>query len=309
LHHICKVRFEKDENVNQNKLKVFLSETSKDVTSQRTFLYNVLQKAELEVISLDENEKSDLQFLKQKVLAAIGKSDCSIHIIGNHPKNINSSATVTELQLIEATNYSKDQKSEYRIFIWQPLNSGEKISEDSQEQFITSIRNSILQNITISNHESPVSFVEDIYSIMNSQPSSLSKGTETEIFFIYNESDDDFAKEIVDLLNDVLKVETLSMIQNSERDYTDLIIEQTKQSKLIVVYFNRSTNWAKPFVQQLWRLIGGASSTIPIIVAADISLRTQFQNSFEMPNVSSFFVSEELIPLEIKVQYDRITNQ
>jgi len=296
--------------VSQKKIKVYLSETSKDVYFQRTFLFNVLKKAELDVICIDEIENTQIDKLRAKVQQGLAQSDCSIHIIESEYVNIESTQnSISELQLIEAEQYSKNFKKEFRIFIWQPKNNFEnKILENKQELFITSIRNSILQNITISNQESAIGFVEEINAIMDSQSKTKQEGKNTEIFFIYNELDQCLAKEIADLLDDILQVEKLMMVQSLERDYSNFIIDQAKHSKLIVVFFKWSSNWAVPFVQQLWRILGGASSNIQIITISDNLNQEQFQNSFSMPKVSSLFVSEELIPLEIKVQFDRIFN-
>lgn len=291
----------------KNKLKVFLSNTSNSEIPRRTFLYNVLKRAELEVFSIDENKEIPLNVFHEKVQSAIENADCSIHILGNEPeKKDNSTSSITEMQLIQAKKYSTTKQDEFRIFIWQPENSDKNQNNTDENSFITSVTNSILQNITISKQESAIGFVEDLYAVMNSQTKNIQKGNNTDIFFIHNELDEDPAAQIVELLEDIVSVEKLSMVQNSDRDYSNFIIEQAKHSKLIVVFFKWATNWAEPFLQQLWRLTGGASSTVQIIITADISYKEQLEKLFEMPNVSSYFVSEELIPLEIKVQFDRI---
>ncbi len=292
-------------NQKSGKLKVFLSEASEDVLVYRSFLHNVLRKAELDVVCADESKKADFQLWQYELQKALELADCSIHIMGNqYGMLINNQKSLTEYQLTLAKSISNQQNEDFRIFIWQPRNIAASKMERQQEQFITSIKNSILHNITISYHESPVTFVEDIHSVMAAKNISQERATDTEIFFIYNELDDEYAKDIIDLVGDVLKVEKLAMVQNAQRDYSGYISEQVKKSKLVVVYFKYSSNWAMPFVQQLWRLIGGASSQTEVLLIADNS--QQISKSLAMPKVTTLFVSEELIPLEIKVQYDRI---
>lgn len=294
----------------QTTLKVFLSDTSKDVTFHRDFLNRVLEKAEMEVFCLNEAQRSDENGIQKHIQNTLKSVDSSIHIIGNDYEKFGSSEhSITEIQLIEAKNISQAENSDFRVFIWQPLQANDVFTDINQEKFITSIRNSILQNITISNDESSVSFVEDMYSIMSSQKKDTQKGEDTQVFFIHNELDQESATGITELLSDILKIQTLSMIQNVERDYSDFIKKQSKQSKLVVVYFKWSTNWVIPFVQQLWRLLGGASSKVPIIVIADSDFEEQYKESFNLPNINTYFVSQDLIPLEIKVQYDKFINE
>jgi hypothetical protein len=292
--------------VTQNKLRVFLSETTGDTATQRKFLYNVLKKAELEVICLDKLEDNDTQILQQKILDAIEKADCSIHIVGEEGSE---SPSITEIQLIEAKKYSKNRKQEFKIFIWQPNYFQTGNAKLEQSNFIAAIRNSILNNITISNHNSPVGFVEDLYAVMNPTRSERPETRDTEIFFIHNELDDEPARMIVDLLDDVVQTERLSMNQSADRDYSTFISEQTKRAKMIVVYFKWAGHWAKPFVQQLWRLTGGASSDKPILIICEPELKDIFPSDFSMPNVQLSLTSEELIPLEIKVRYDKLSSE
>jgi len=296
--------------VKLNKLKVFLSETSNDVNKDRDFLFNVLRKAELEVVTLDNSVSGDFALFQRKLYSTIEKTDCSIHIIGNRYDKLDAAEnSLSEIQLFTAKKHSEKQQEEYRIFIWQPQKFLFEHADAKQEQFITSIRNNILHNITISNQESAVSFVEDIYAVMNTQTQTAQQGNLCDLFFIYNELDEDFAHEILDLLSDILKVEKLAMVQNSSRDYSNFIVEQSKRSKMVVVFFNWSVQWVLPFLQQLWRLMGGASASVPILAIADSVQKEPFEKVLTMPNVSALFVAQELIPLEIKVQFDRITKQ
>ena len=92
------------------------------------------------------------------------------------------------------------------------------------------------------------------------------------IFFISNLIDDLTAEEITDMLSDVTQIEKLAIEQDSDTDYAELSSQQINKSKLAVVYFKDSAEWAIPFAQQIWKKIGGAAATTPIF------MRHRFQN-------------------------------
>ncbi|MCE9539401.1 MAG: hypothetical protein K8R85_09305, partial [Bacteroidetes bacterium] len=95
-------------------------------------------------------------------------------------------------------------------------------------------------------------------------------------------------------------------IQDSDTDYSDLCKQQISKSKLAVIYFKESADWALPFAQQVWKKIGGATSHTPILLIGDIDPHTNTNKKFNAPKVISLIVAGELIPLEIKIQYDKV---
>jgi hypothetical protein len=131
----------------------------------------------------------------------------------------------------------------------------------------------------------------------------------TDIFFICNQLDEKEASEIADLLSDIIPVERLSIVQDSELDYSSLCQQQIGKSKLAVVYFKESADWAIPFVQQVWKKIGGASSHVPILLIGDEEPDSNTTKVFKAPKVLSLVVAGELIPLEIKIEFDRIMEE
>jgi hypothetical protein len=128
-----------------------------------------------------------------------------------------------------------------------------------------------------------------------------------DIFLIFNEVDEGEAKEIVDLLSDVIDVEKLNIVQDNDLDYAELCSQQINQSKLAVVYFKETADWALPFTQQIWKKVGGASSHTPILLIGDEDPSSNHGKKFNAPKIISLVLSGELIPLEIKVQYDKLT--
>jgi len=294
---------------NRKKIKVFLSKTSTDIEPYRATLSNVLRKAELDVVHPPQTEMNEIDSDQNQIRNLIRQAQCSIHILGNRydvVKNAKQPLSYSELQFREAQKYHNETNENFKIFIWQPSSFSNSGMDSKQEQFVTSLKNNILQNITLSYHESPVNLVEDITTIMTLENAGNANVNETDIFFIYSELDEEPATAVLDLLNDVAKIEKFALSQNAPTDQTNFIVEQVKMSKLAVVFFKWSGDWALPFVQQLWKLVGGASSLTEILLIGDSNQESNQNKKINAPKVTSLLVAEELIPLEIKVQFDKI---
>jgi hypothetical protein len=130
---------------------------------------------------------------------------------------------------------------------------------------------------------------------------------DTEIFLMFNELDEFEAEEIIDMLSDVVDVETLIIIQDENVEYLEFCSHQINKSKLAVIYFKETSHWALPFVRQVWKKIGGALSHTPILLIGDDDPKSNIDKKFEAPKVVSLIISGEMIPLEIKVQLDKLT--
>ena len=62
-------------------------------------------------------------------------------------------------------------------------------------------------------------------------------------------------------------------------------------------------------MQQIWKRIGGASSPTEILFIGDNELDINLTKVFKAPKVKSVSLSQELIPLEIKVFLDTIESK
>ncbi|MCH8331189.1 MAG: hypothetical protein IH946_07385 [Bacteroidetes bacterium] len=175
-----------------------------------------------------------------------------------------------------------------------------------QEDFITEIRNSITMNMVFTTVESPIQFVDDLRSMTEEEERTTFDVNDTDVFMIFNDVDNDEAGEIVEMVGDIITMEKLNIIQDSDMDYSEYCTQQIDKSKLVVVFFKETAEWALPFTQQIWKRIGGASSHTPILLIGDQNPDTNFDKAFKAPKVISLIVSGELIPLEIKVQYDQV---
>ncbi len=274
---------------NQN-ITVFLADTSDELRPIRQMLSAILQYAGMKIVENTGNNVRDI----------LKKTDCSIHIIGS------SYLESAEQQLAIAREYNLENTN-YKIFIWQPIDKKTVINDKRQEKFVNNIRNNLFRNMIYANHASPVMFTEDIRAIMHSEKQTKYDIKATEIFFIHNELDEDAVKNIVQLLDDVASLQLLNIILSANTDYSELASQQIAKSGLTVIYFKRSHKWAIPFAQQIWKKIGGASANANILLIADGGHEQNQSINFSAPNVTFLAVPDELIPLEIKVHYDKIS--
>ncbi len=108
------------------------------------------------------------------------------------------------------------------------------------------------------------------------------------------------------MVADVIEVKKIEITLSDDVDYSELVVQQIKKSRMVVVYYKYASDWALPFVQQVWKKVGGASSNVPILFIGDSNIKDNQLINFEAPKVISQVVSQELIPIEIKVQFDKI---
>ncbi len=292
------------------KIKVFVSEVSDDVSILRNRLLLVLNRAGMEVLYLDLNKINGNEALIEENRKLLNSADCSVHILGNHSikENVDENeVSIVEYQLQQAQNRKNSEWRDFKIFIWHPAFIAEASEGEEFDDFISSVRQGIMHHMIYSSRDSVVSFVEDIRSVMyGGTPTQFDTDT-TDIFFIYNGIDQETAKEILSLATDVLKVKALEIILSEDIDYSELVAQQVKKSKLVVIYYKDTNDWALPFVQQVWKKTGGASSPVPILFIGDSNIAANEDIDFEAPNVISQLVAHEIIPIEMKVQFDNIS--
>lgn len=282
---------------------IYLAFTSEQLEEKRHDLFNSLQKANFQVFP--SNLKYDSGFYSH-IAEEISSAVSSVHLLGlDYGDLIGSSGlSIEELQFKEAL-MRLNQDPNYKIFVWFPYSINE-INDEKQLAFISEIRNNIKNGIFFSNTASAIQLVDDLRLSVKIEVKHEFEINSTDVFLIYNQLDDNEANEVVDMLSDIIPVEKLNIVQDSEMDYAEYCAQQIGKSKLAVVYFKESADWALPFTQQIWKKVGGASSHTPILLIGDEDPDTNSNKKFKAPKVVSLIVAGELIPLEIKVQFDKI---
>lgn len=289
--------------VESNNISVFLSHCSSEQWPVRAELEKVLQSAGMQVIP-SEQSFNEVQIAQS--LQNLSLTNCSIHIIFPQYEPILSTGnSLAKTQLLEAKKQLQ-HNPDFRLFVWLPPSTNIINVDSEQLAFITEVRNSLEKNMVFTNAGSAILLVEDIRTLLAKKEEKVYDLNQTDIFLVSNELDENEAKEIIDMLSDIVPVENMNIIQDSDTDYSELCKQQISKSKLAVIYFKETADWALPFAQQVWKKIGGATSHTPILLIGDENPDTNLNKTFKAPKVVSLIVAGELIPLEIKVQYDKV---
>jgi hypothetical protein len=290
---------------NHPSVTVFLSVCGEEQASVRNELSSVLTSAGMRVIPGEKLPNEGISGLVQQNMPG---ANCSVHIMFPQLSpilNDGSGNSLSKFQFFEAKK-QLDINPDFRTIVWLPPSTGHMDIEPPQLDFINEVRNNISKNMVFSNASSAIQLVDDIRSLMDVKQQVVFNINPTDIFLISNQLDENEADEIIDMLSDIVPVEKLSIIQDSDMDYSEYCSQQIGKSKLAVVYFKESADWALPFAQQVWKKIGGASSHTPILLIGDEDPETNLTKKFKAPKVISLIVAGQLIPLEIKVNYDKI---
>jgi hypothetical protein len=248
---------------------------------------------------------NDETILRNEIKNLISKTNASVHIITNKYFNQLFSGKNSEEICFEEVEKYRELNPSYKSFIWSVASKNIEDIDTRQLAFISSIRNGLKENMTFSNVISIIQFVDDVRTSLNISETKIYDLKNLEVFFISNELDETESAEILDLLSDVVSAEHMQIVQDSDIDYSEFCYQQIGKSKLAVVYFKESADWALPFAQQIWKKLGGAASPVPILLIGDDDPDTNVNKQFKAPKVVSLVVSGILIPLEIKVNYDK----
>lgn len=282
-------------------LKVFVATCEENQKDKRGDLASVLSRAGMDVVPAE-----NLPYPEN--LNQLNAADCSIHIVFPEFSQQTINGQLISLAKVQFEEARKKAQSnpDFKIIIWMHPETDTASADSRQTEFINEIRNNLLRNMIFSNAASAIQLTDDLRSMMEKKEEVVFNVNATDIFIISNELDDGEAEGIIDMLSDIVPVEKLSIVQDSDMDYSEFCSQQIGKSKLAVIYFKESGDWAVPFAQQVWKKIGGASSHTPILLIGDEDPDTNMNRKLKAPKVISLIVAGELIPLEIKVQFDKV---
>ena len=270
--------------------KVFLP-WMPDNPLQRLEMADIMIHAGLEVLPLTECPRDELDFI-QAVKNSISDADCSVHIINTFYGKTLETDTNLSFSWFQFNETKKiiSSKPDFKIFIWYPSQIVGDEKEPRQEEFINELRHGITSNMVFTSIASPIQLVDDIRSMMEKDVQTHFDVNNTELFVMFNELDEGEAEGIIDMLRDIISVEKLNVVLDSDIDYSELCFQQIGKSKLAVVYFKETSDWALPFVQQVWKKVGGASTSTPILLIGDEDPDTNRNMIFKAPKVVSLIV-------------------
>lgn len=289
---------------------VFLAWTSNDLKAKREEMALILTRAGFQVIPNSDCPSSDDEF-KNRVALNLEKADCSLHLLsGEFGRRFEEEDNVSYpmYQFESAKRKSAADRSKFNTFIWY-LEDASRSVKPQQEEFINNIRNYITPNMTFTNSFSPMQLVEDMRSMLIVEKLSVQETRDTDIFFIFNKQDATDAYPLTDLISRDYTVEVMNILPGGEEQYREMSTQQIPKSKMAVVYFRYGADWALPFIKQVWKEVGGASSPTPMMLIGEDDPQTNMARIFKAPKVSSTIVSKEEVPEEVKRTYIKVTNQ
>lgn len=293
--------------IDRQRPSIYLAWTSSDLKEQREEMAIILQKAGFNVLPSTDCPADDGTF-KLKVGEEMAKCSCSLHMLsGEFGRRFESDDEISfpQYQFLEAKKKIDTSDSEFNSFIWLYPDASTSI-KPAQQNFIKYIRNNITRNMMFSNSQGPMQLVDDIRVVMMKQDVTVYDSKDTDIFFIFNQQDEQDAKVITDRLSLEYPVEIMNIMPDGEDQYREISSQQIPKSKLAVVYFKYAADWALPFIKQIWKQVGGASSPTPLFLVGEDEPHTNLARNFKAPKVVSTIVPKEEIPAEVKKVYTTI---
>ena len=288
---------------------VYLAWTSNDLKEQREEMAIILQKAGFNVLPATDCPADDDDF-KTRVIEGLNQSSCSLHILsGEYGRRFESDdeTSFPKFQFLEAKKKidgSSDQ--EFNSFVW--LYPNTESVKPIQQDFIKYIRNNITRNMMFSNSQGPMQLVDDIRIVMMKKDTTVYDSKDTDIFFIFNQQDEKDATIITDQLSLEYPVEIMNILPDGEDQYREISSQQIPKSKLAVVYFKYAADWALPFIKQIWKEVGGASSPTHLFLVGEDDPQSNLARNFKAPKVVSTIVPKDTISEEVKKVYTTVIN-
>lgn len=287
---------------------VYLAWTSSDLNNQRDEIALILEKAGYHVIpSMDC--PSDENIFKKQCEQLIAEADFSLHLLsGEFGKRFEMEDEISfpKYQYQMAKKLA-DSNPDYNMFIWNLAHVSERI-KPSQQEFINEIRQNISSNMMFSNSPNANQLIDDIRAATVTEKHTEMDTKETDIFFIYNENDEDEANDVTDVLSMTCPLEILNILSEKKEEYRELSKQQIVKSKLAVIYFKYTANWAVPFAKQIWKEIGGAESPTPLMLVGEDEPKTNLSRKFKAPKVYCTIVSKSVLSDEVLKLYKQLSN-
>ncbi len=280
---------------------VFLAWTSKELVARREELALVCAKAGLRVVPnsdcpLDEDE------YRTRTREALAEADYAIHLLGNEfgRRFEDDEECSFPMYAYREARAVAGGRPAFRQVVWLCPDESLPI-KPAQRAFMDVIRNELNRQCTLTNATSAMQVVEDVRAAMaQAAPPPAAVDKENDIFFVYNEQDSEEANAITDQLSEEYPLEILTIEPDTADAYKDLALLAIPKSRLAVVYFKHSADWALPFVKQVWRLAGGAGSPTPILFVGEDDPAQNKMRGFKAPKVISSIRSHREVSEEVR---------
>lgn len=286
---------------------LFLAWTSSDLKAKRDEIAIMLERAGFNVLPSTDCPSDDNDF-RQTVKQTLLKVDYSVHLISTEygrKFEDNDSLSYPKHQYLEAFEIAQNPSMQFQMFIWYIQPPGATM-KPLQQAFVSEIRMNINDKMMFSNVTGAFQLVENILAAVRKKKEDKAEVKDIEMFFMYCEDDELEASGLTNQISQEYPLETLNILSAGRENYREISKQQTLKSKLAIVYFKYGAEWAIPFIKQLWREVGGASSPTQLMLVGEDNPKSNQARKFKAPKVICEIVPKEIIPQEITNSYQKL---
>ncbi len=255
----------------------------------RKRIMKIIKRAGMEVMNTAENGNDILI-----------NADIVLAVITAQMLDKDNTSFLTEIQSLN--NYK--EISGKPVIVWCSKNLLEALKAKGDYKIIEGLKKLVANQHFIS-YSSLIKLVDDLRRIKIKTEEKVNS-KKFDITFISNENDKLKSEETQLLINDILKINPIFIDFSKQENYAEVCSDSILNSSLCVVFSKHSAEWAVNFSQQVWKLIGGVSCRIPILVIFDKELTSPKQVALDVPNIYKLFTEDTLSGLEIKMFYEKL---
>ncbi len=288
------------------KKRVFLAWTPADALEKRELVAVMLIKAGFDIIPKEPKPEDEATF-KKKVNEYMGEAAFSIHVLGGEYGRVLSDdpgCSWSRYQYDLATQRSKESKGEFKRVSWSyPLEG--VILQGDQADLITTIQNNISSEVMFTNVSNPAQLIDDLRGFLEKDLQVKAVPKEYDIAFFSNVADAADCYMTIEKLSEEFKLTTVTIVPENDTDYRELGADRALKSRLAVIYFKESADWAIAFVKQVWKYVGGASSSTSFyLIGEDEPRRNRFLR-YKAPNTLMQVVQQDEVLETVRTVYQR----
>jgi WD40 repeat protein len=290
-----------------SKPSVFLAWVPQDIAGAREDFAVMLLKAGYNVLGFQEKYTSE-DDLREKTEKYVQDSDFAILLLGGEfGSTLRSDANVSHLRYQYDVAHSKLKLTgaKYKLFFWQQSLEG-KLLQGEQQDFINHVQNHLDAGMMFSSVPSGAELVGDIKSFLVAEAARILPNKASDMAFIANVQDAGDCYQVIEKLGEALKLTTLTVIPESDMDFREEAREKILKSKLAVIYFKESSDWAISFVKQMWKVVGGASSSTPFLLIGEDEPRRNRFIRFRAPQIGLEVVPTAEVLGKVEEVYARV---
>ncbi|MDO7853536.1 hypothetical protein [Hymenobacter convexus] len=289
---------------------VFLAwTTSTKLKSRREELALMCTKAGLRVVPTTDCPMDEEEF-RRRTQEGLAAADCSLHLLGNdfgRRFDDDETNSLPKYAYEEARRQAAGRPA-FRQLVWFSPDATLDVNGE-QQAFVNKIRNEQTTQYMFSSAANAPQVVADLRStLVQTAPPAAAVEKETDICFVCNSLDLDEANAITDQLGEAFTLDMLTIEPDTAEVYKDKAVRAIPKSKLAVVYFKYSADWALPFVKQVWQLVGGAASPTPILFMGEDDPEQNSLRNFKAPKVISRIQAHQTVSEEVQRVFQKFNS-